>query len=175
MSEKSARRARQLPLIVAAKRIAIAAIALSMTTMPAHARLPRSFDLRPPGERTLYFRAVLHELGAHATTQFVELERDPQSTVLIALGPTSGLDQRALSKLIEKGLSVLIASDERFSDRLAADLGVRVVGGFRTGFRRECYRGEFEECPLLRGFQMRDVGPLQGLGPSRHPIAQLLP
>src|SRR5262249_13925433 len=44
-----------------------------------------------------------------------------------------------------------------------------VVGGLRKGFREECYRGEFEDCPLLRGFQM------SGFGPSRHPLAQLLP
>jgi hypothetical protein len=164
-----ARRARQLLPVVAVKRIAFVAIALAITTMPAHARLPRSFDMRPPGERTLFFQAVLHELGAHATVQFEDLETDPQSKVLIVLGPTSGLDGRALNRLIERGLSVLIASDQRFSDRLSEELGVRVIGGFRTGFRDDCYRQEFQDCPLLHGFQM------PGFDPSRHPVAQLLP
>jgi hypothetical protein len=153
---------------VAAKRLAIMALALSTFTLPAHARLPTAFDTRPPGEQVRYFTAVLHELGARPVTQLEHLARDPQSKVLIVLGPDRSLENLGLNRLIAQGLSVLIASDQRFSDRLYEELGIRVTGEFRKGFREDCYRGEFEDCPLLHAFQF------PGFNASRHPIAQLL-
>jgi hypothetical protein len=63
---------------------------------------------------------------------------------------------------------VLIASDHRFSDRLYGELGIRVTGEFRRGFRNDCYRDGVEDCPLLHAFQF------PGLSASRHPVAQLL-
>jgi hypothetical protein len=64
---------------VAVKRVAIVALGLAVISVPAHARVPSSFDTRPEGERIRYFTAVLHELGARPVAQFEDLARDPQS------------------------------------------------------------------------------------------------
>jgi hypothetical protein len=152
----------------AIKRLAIVTLALVALSMPAHARVPNSYDTRPEGEKIRYFTAVLHELGARPVTQFEDLASNPQSKVLIVVGPSRSLDNLGLDRLIAQGLSVMIASDRRFPDRLYDELGVRVVGQFAKGVREDCYRGEFEECPLLHAFQF------PGRPPSRHPIAQLL-
>jgi hypothetical protein len=152
----------------AMKRLAIVTLALVALSMPAHARVPNSYDTRPEGEKIRYFTAVLHELGARPVPQFEDLARDPQSKVLVVVGPSRSLDNLGLDRLIAQGLSVMIASDRSFSDRLYDELGVRVVGQFAKGVREDCYRGEFEECPLLHAFQF------PGRPPSRHPIAQLL-
>lgn len=117
-------------------------------------------ETRPRDEQTLFFRAVLRELGAQPITDFDALSHSPDKKVLIALGPTNVLNGLAtggkLRRFLTEGGAVLIASDQGMSRNLSNQTGAVIDGRLYTGRHDDVYRDNLIECPLLHEVRRKE-------------------
>lgn len=144
---------------------------IALVAAPASGEPPP--DPRPREEQTLFFRAVLKELGAQPITEFRELMLSPEKSVLIVLGPTNLLNGLIgggkLRQFLSEGGSALVATDQGTSPNVSSQLGARIDGRIFAGHHQDVYRGDLMECPLLHEVRRKER-PTES-----HPIFRDLP
>src|SRR5207249_1253308 len=103
------------------------------------------------------FRYLLRAHGVEPIRDFDALELNPDQKVLFIFGNTQFLDGQSriadIRRLIQAGLSVVIATDFPTSGWFRDSLGVAVSGTFLKAPLRSglAYRGMLAECPMVGG------------------------
>jgi hypothetical protein len=128
------------------------ALAGTAAALPGFVGIENGPDVRPYGQQTHAFRAVLKQVGLKPyRAPFRQPPSDPAGRVVIMLGQVDGSEaaRDAMRTYLDKGGALLIATDRPLPPLIKELLGVEISDKFVRVPPEYGWNG-MEDCPLLK-------------------------